>query len=268
MKIRNPRSRHHLKIKKSWKVLEIGGGHNPHPRANVVVDKYIDNNAHRGGDLKVYEHQKFMQADAENLPFDDNEFDYVICCHVLEHAENPEKFVKEMSRVAKRGYLEVPSLIGEYLVPKYSHEWCTVEIEGQVVLKSKADIDFPKEGLNFGDLFLYYLNSKSLPFKMFLKTTPSILTVNYEWENEVPLLVNSNDPKIDKYFSGAWSLEMIEKQMPQRSIAQDGFATLGAFFEILSSYSKSVFTGRTSQSFEQIGLGETNKYNLAVSESK
>ena len=37
MKIRNPKSRFHLNISKSSKVLDVGGGHNPHPRANVVV---------------------------------------------------------------------------------------------------------------------------------------------------------------------------------------------------------------------------------------
>ena len=42
MKIRNPKSRNHLKISKKAKVLEVGVGHNPHKRSNVVVDKYID----------------------------------------------------------------------------------------------------------------------------------------------------------------------------------------------------------------------------------
>ena len=53
MKINKPASRYDLKIKKSWKVLDIGGGHNPHPRANVVVDKFVDSNNHRGREIKA-----------------------------------------------------------------------------------------------------------------------------------------------------------------------------------------------------------------------
>jgi SAM-dependent methyltransferase len=103
MKVRNPRNRQDLNIKKTDRVLEVGGGHRPHPRANVVVDKFIHNNFHRSGDLKVLKNQVFLEADGENLPFSDKEFDYVICSHVLEHVENPEKFLSEQFRVAKRG---------------------------------------------------------------------------------------------------------------------------------------------------------------------
>ena len=54
MKLRNPINRDDLHLKRNWRVLEVGGGHNPHSRSNVVVDKYVDSNYHRSGDLKVY----------------------------------------------------------------------------------------------------------------------------------------------------------------------------------------------------------------------
>ena len=58
MKIRNPKSRFDIRVKGSDKVLDVGGGHNPHPRANVVVDKFTDTNFHRSGDIKVLKKQK------------------------------------------------------------------------------------------------------------------------------------------------------------------------------------------------------------------
>ena len=61
--------------------------------------------------MKIYPHQIFANADGENLPFKDKEFDYVICNQVLEHVENPEKFISEQCRVASRGYMETPSLL-------------------------------------------------------------------------------------------------------------------------------------------------------------
>lgn len=53
MKERNPIDRHDLRINKSDKVLEVGSGHNPTYRANVIVEKYISSNYHRGGDIKT-----------------------------------------------------------------------------------------------------------------------------------------------------------------------------------------------------------------------
>jgi len=116
MKINTPSSRFKLSIKKKDRVLEVGGGHNPHPRSNVVVDKFTDDNTHRAGDLKVLKNQQFLQADGENLPFKDNEFDYVICSHVLEHVPEPKQFMTEIFRVGSgRGYIEYPLLPYEYL---------------------------------------------------------------------------------------------------------------------------------------------------------
>ena len=93
MKISNPKSRFHIGFRRDHKVLEVGGGHNPHPRSNVVVDKFVDSNYHRQSDLKVLKNQRFIEADGENLPFEDKEFDFVICNQVLEHVENPEIFL-------------------------------------------------------------------------------------------------------------------------------------------------------------------------------
>ena len=80
MKIRNPRSRFDLQIGRKKLVLDIGGGNNPHPRANIVVDKYPFNNYHRSENLRTLKKQKFVVADGENLPFKNKAFDYVVCC--------------------------------------------------------------------------------------------------------------------------------------------------------------------------------------------
>ncbi len=46
---------------------------------------------------------KFEVADAENLPFDDEEFDAVVCRHVLWTLPNPERALREWARVVKAG---------------------------------------------------------------------------------------------------------------------------------------------------------------------
>lgn len=46
---------------------------------------------------------KFVQGDAQELPFKDNSFDVVTCQTVLIHLENPLKALSEMKRVLKKG---------------------------------------------------------------------------------------------------------------------------------------------------------------------
>ncbi len=46
---------------------------------------------------------KFRVADAENLPFNDEEFDAVVCRHVLWTLPNPRKALEEWGRVVKSG---------------------------------------------------------------------------------------------------------------------------------------------------------------------
>ena len=53
MKKGNPKNRSKLGIKKQYNVVEIGSGHNPYRRSNVVVDKFISSNYHRHTDLTL-----------------------------------------------------------------------------------------------------------------------------------------------------------------------------------------------------------------------
>jgi len=242
MKISTPKSRFHLSINKKDRVLEVGGGHNPHPRSNVVVDKYTDDNTHRAADLKVLKNQQFMQADGEALPFRDKEFGYVICCHVLEHVPNPEKFISEQTRVASRGYIETPSLLGEYLSPKKSHKWVLLSIDDKIVMYDKAVIGFDPI-LDFGYLFLRYLPKHAMGWKILQRTHPEIMTMNYEWKDNIELLVNPTDPYYLKYFKEPWNQEFSDKFITHRSQGSEVRSALTAMREIVGS----VFRNKVSK---------------------
>lgn len=238
MKICNPRSRFELSVKNSERVLEVGGGHNPHPRANVVVDKFAESNFHRSGDIKVLKNQTFLEADGENLPFKDNEFDYVICNHVLEHVDNPIKFLQEQSRVAKRGYIETPSYIGEHLVPKKSHRWLLLEIDNKIVMVEKEKVKFHTSA-DFGDMFLDYLPENSIGYKILQRTHADLLTVRHEWTKSIDVVVNPEDPALLKYFTEPWTEEIYKKMMVQRSMGAEAMAATRAIFEIARNVFKS-----------------------------
>lgn len=237
MKERNPKSRFDLNISKSDYVLEVGGGHNPHRRSNVIVDKYDNNNYHRSGDIFVNNNQKFLKADGADLPFDDNEFDYVICNQVLEHVDNPSTFLKELSRVARRGYIETPSLIGEYLFPKESHSWVILELDGKLVLSNKSKSGFVSK-TNFGDLFLHFLPRNSFSYKMLERTYPDLMTVRYEWIDNIDFIVEPTDHKLRKYFDVTWNQELIDNYFKPKNKFKEFVSTVNAFNEVVLSYLK------------------------------
>ena len=106
-----------LSEKTNWKVLDIGCGFNPNQYATTICD-VLDLKKH-------YLDKKFVKLDGEKLPFNDKEFDFVITSHVLEHVKDPTIFLNELSRVAKQGYIEVPTKLEDNLVfeNKKAHLW-------------------------------------------------------------------------------------------------------------------------------------------------
>jgi ubiquinone/menaquinone biosynthesis C-methylase UbiE len=75
------------------------------------------------------------------LPFKDNEFDYIIASHVVEHVEDISYFLNELSRVGKRGYIEVPTRLEDNLVfeNKKDHIWHLVfdDVNNQINISKK-----------------------------------------------------------------------------------------------------------------------------------
>src|SRR5262245_53539410 len=102
-----------MRIRASDFVLEIGSGHHPRREAHVLCDRFIEEDVERGG--KIVHDRLLVQADAQALPFADQSFDYIIAAQVLEHVEDPEQMLRELMRVGRRGYIETPSEIAEWL---------------------------------------------------------------------------------------------------------------------------------------------------------
>jgi len=107
------------KIKKNpeWKILDIGCGYRAHPEATIIADvkDFSD----------YYKERKFIKIEGKKLPFNDQEFDFVISSHVIEHIEDFEFFIKELERISSQGYIELPTRLGDNLVfeNKNDHIW-------------------------------------------------------------------------------------------------------------------------------------------------
>ena len=117
-------------INSSSSMVDLGCGSSPHRKATVAVDKYIEP-VHRkyGSGQKIevakIEEQgiKFVEADFEDLPFEDQTFDVAYSHHVVEHLDNPAKACKEMQRIARGGVIMCPSIFAEYMFTRKYHRW-------------------------------------------------------------------------------------------------------------------------------------------------
>lgn len=128
----------YLNINDGDRVLDVGGGHNPLKRANVVVDLDVHATSHRNHNpLRLYEHQQFMQASVENLPFKSKEFDYVFCSQTLEHVSNPQAACAELQRVAKRGLIDAPRSCLDLAFSHTDHIWLIDRIDGILYFRPK-----------------------------------------------------------------------------------------------------------------------------------
>ncbi len=157
-------------------VLEIGSGHNPKIRSDILCDKFINDDTQRGGTIVM--DRPMVEADGQYLPFADASFDYVICSHVLEHVENPERLISELMRVALRGYIETPSEVAERLYGWPYHNWIINLINGQLMIQKKVMKD------QFGQLF-HALAAHDRNFARFHITHHHIFLVQYEWEGKI-----------------------------------------------------------------------------------
>lgn len=75
------------------RVLDLGSGGSSYHRffPNRVS---VDIDAERKPDVV---------ADAHNLPFKDNEFEFVLCTEMLEHVQDPPQVISEIKRVLRNG---------------------------------------------------------------------------------------------------------------------------------------------------------------------
>jgi SAM-dependent methyltransferase len=105
-------------------VLEIGGWADPFPRADWVIDlmPYESRGLYSrsGGGTDAAEErfsaERWIVRDAcssEPYPFEDDYFDFVVCSHTLEDLRDPVRVCSEMNRIARAGYIEVPSRLEE-----------------------------------------------------------------------------------------------------------------------------------------------------------
>jgi ubiquinone/menaquinone biosynthesis C-methylase UbiE len=103
-------------IPKPKKLLELGAGDGSILRQLIAANfaesysavEISDSAVHLMKQLKLPDLQDIQVFDGYHLPYEDGEFDLLICSHVLEHVEYPRALLREIKRVSCYQVIEVP----------------------------------------------------------------------------------------------------------------------------------------------------------------
>jgi len=147
-------------------VLDVGGWARPFARADWVVDLLpYETRGLYGHDQGSPDDERFGAdtwvrrdiCDREPWPFQDGRFDFAICSHTLEDVRDPVWVCSELARVARAGYVEVPSRLAEQSfgvqgewVGWGHHHWLVEIADGELtfvfkphVLHGRPEMQFP-----------------------------------------------------------------------------------------------------------------------------
>jgi hypothetical protein len=102
-------------------VLDVGGWADPFRRADWVLDlmPYETRGLYGAGPDPAQERftaETWVQrdiCDRDPWPFEDTRFDFAICSQTLEDVRDPVGVCRELQRVARAGYVEVPTRLAE-----------------------------------------------------------------------------------------------------------------------------------------------------------
>ena len=153
-------------IKGGEKVLDIGSGADPFPLATHLADLYEGETSHRAGPI-VKDGRSFQLCDIEKLPYDNKEFDFVYCSHVLEHAPDPARACEEIMRIGKRGYIETPTRVSDIMFNftrlKGHHKWHVNLLKNTLIFMEWGEKEHRDTECN--DFFLMVHSKYKNPFQ-------------------------------------------------------------------------------------------------------
>jgi hypothetical protein len=152
-------------------VLDVGGWAKPFARADWVIDiSPYETRGLYGYDEGQRSTERFTKdtwaihdiCSHEPWPFAEDQFDFAICSHTLEDVRDPIRVCEELTRVAKAGYVEVPSRLEEQMwgvqgpwVGWGHHHWLTDVREDGIdfvfkhhILHGKPELQVPQRALS------------------------------------------------------------------------------------------------------------------------
>lgn len=205
--------RYHVPVPSNALVLEVGSGGNPYPRANVLLDAYEETRERHWAPLTS--DRPTVLGFVENLPFKDKAFDFVIASHVLEHSVQPEKFLSELQRVAKAGYIETPDAFMERINPYRDHRLEVTVRDARLWIHKKPAWRADEQ------LVEWYEAAAKLPItRMTMPLHPFAFHMRYYWSDHIAFTVAN--PEVD----AGWAPPVSDMKTNGASATRSGLRAL------------------------------------------
>ncbi len=158
-------------------VLDIGGGYSPFPRADWVMDILPFEERAASDTPERFSAQTWITrdiCDREPYPFEDGSVDFVVCSHTLEDVRDPLWVCSEMNRIARAGYVEVPSRLEEQTYGVHGpwvgwahHRWLVEELDGTLEFALKPHVIHRRKTDHFPGAFLAGLTDEERVLSFF-----------------------------------------------------------------------------------------------------
>jgi hypothetical protein len=224
-------------------VVDIGGWAKPLKRANKIIDilpyetRSIKNALGNADEKERFSKNDWIMrdlCDRTPFPFKDKEVDFLFCSQTLEDVRDPIWVCSEIVRIAKRGYIEIPSRAIEttrgiekwQYTGYYHHRWLIERDDNGTLVftnKTPALLKYPKYYLNL------YVSSPVLGFfwEGSFNFKENIIIEKRDVFNDLGSFVKSEKQKMNfgqrflnglLYFIPAWLLALVFSNTRKRKI--------------------------------------------------
>ena len=130
-----------------------------------------------------YKEKNFVKITEKKLPFKNKEFDFVIASHVVEHVNDVSYFLEELTRIGKKGYIEVPTRLEDNLVfeNKKAHLWHLVfdDVKNKIIISNKIQYFEPIFSIGTIKKFNEYFRES--------------LVIELLWDGNIEFEINNNN---------------------------------------------------------------------------
>lgn len=200
------------------RVLDVGGWHQPYARADWVIDlmPYETRGPCIGPGAERFGRDSWIErdiCDREPWPFADSEFDFAICSHTLEDVRDPVWVCDELNRVARSGYIEVPSRMQEQAWG-VNGDWVGWSHHRWLIDVDEDSVEFVFKPHVIHDRPAYQLEA---PLASVLSERERVRTLFWENDFDYRERIFYDHDEFDRYLSGpvaGWR-ELLEGRLPR-----------------------------------------------------